>query len=127
MIEKLFVNQKQGITISEREVLAAAQACYLACGISGLPASKASELFNSETRGVKEIATARQVAIYFCAVGLGIPIARTAKMFSRDRTTVMHAIRRIEDLRDNPENDKKLDEGIDVLIKMFELIPSRED
>jgi chromosomal replication initiation ATPase DnaA len=51
-------------------------------------------------------AMARQVAMYLTYVGFGLTLARTAIVFGRDRSTVGHACRLIEDRRDDPEFDR---------------------
>lgn len=59
-------------------------------------------------RGRAAVATARHVAIYLVHVGFGLPLMRTAGCFGRDRTTVAYACARIEDRRDDPAFDAKL-------------------
>lgn len=54
------------------------------------------------TRGRKQIAFARQVALYAMHVHFGHSLSSTARQFGRDRTTVAHACRLVEDLRDGP-------------------------
>jgi chromosomal replication initiation ATPase DnaA len=55
----------------------------------------------SERRGRAPVAFARQVAIYLSHVHL--------RMFRRDRTTAGHACRRVEDRRDDPEVDRRIE------------------
>ncbi len=66
------------------------------------------------TRGRAPIAFARQVAMYITHVGLGLTMTAVGAAFGRDRTTVRHACRAIEDRRDDPAFDRTLDllEGI---------------
>lgn len=65
-------------------------------------------------RGASEISRARQIAIYLLHTSLSIPYGVLARLFRRDRTTVAHACRTIEDLRDNPAKDNAISklEGI---------------
>jgi chromosomal replication initiation ATPase DnaA len=53
---------------------------------------------------------ARQLAIYLAHVALSWPLGRVALAFNRDRTTAGHAVRRVEDLRDDPALDARLSE-----------------
>ncbi len=60
------------------------------------------------TRGAPQAAFARQVAIYLVHVCFGLSFAAVGRMFHRDRTTVAHACRVVEDRRDNRELDRRL-------------------
>ncbi|MGN6309094.1 MAG: helix-turn-helix domain-containing protein [Xanthobacteraceae bacterium] len=60
------------------------------------------------TRGAPQAAFARQVAIYLAHVCFGLSFATVGRMFRRDRTTVAHACRVIEDRRDDRELDRRL-------------------
>lgn len=61
------------------------------------------------TRGRAEAAFARQVAMYLAHVGFGMSLARVASAFLRDRSTVAHACRMMEERRDDPGFDAWLD------------------
>jgi len=52
-------------------------------------------------RGSQQVAFARQVAMYLAHVGFGLGFATVGACFSRDRTTVAHACRVVEDRRDD--------------------------
>lgn len=60
------------------------------------------------TRGAPRTALARQVAIYLAHVCFGLSFAAVGRMFHRDRTTVAHACRVIEDRRDDRDLDRRL-------------------
>jgi chromosomal replication initiation ATPase DnaA len=60
------------------------------------------------TRGAPQAAFARQVAIYLAHVCFGLSFAAVGRMFQRDRTTVAHACRVIEDRRDDRDLDRRL-------------------
>ena len=66
----------------------------------------------SRTRKQADIAFARQIAMYIAHVRLGLNLGEVGKVFQRDRTTVGHACRLIEDRRD--------DEQVDFLINCLE-------
>ncbi|BDA83668.1 hypothetical protein Sa4125_12100 [Aureimonas sp. SA4125] len=59
-------------------------------------------------RGEAEICTARHVAMYLAHVIFQVPLAAIGADFGRDRTSVAHAIRRVEDQRDRPDFDAQL-------------------
>lgn len=56
-------------------------------------------------RGSAHSAFARQVAMYLCHVSFELSLARIARAFDRDRSTVAHACHVIEDRRDDPTFD----------------------
>ena len=60
------------------------------------------------TRGAPQAAFARQVAVYLAHVCFGLSFAALGRMFGRDRTTVAHACRMIEDRRDDRDLDRRL-------------------
>lgn len=57
------------------------------------------------SRGRAQVALARQIAMYLHHVILGRTLTDIAREFGRDRTTVAHACRLVEDRRDEPEFD----------------------
>jgi len=57
------------------------------------------------TRGAARAAQARQVAMYLAHVGCELSLTAVGRIFDRDRSTVAHACRRIEDAREAPEFD----------------------
>ncbi len=61
------------------------------------------------TRGKAPIARARQVAMYMAHIGWRMTLTDVGRLFGRDRTTVAHACEAIEDLRDDPSFDRRLD------------------
>ncbi len=59
----------------------------------------------AELRGAKPACEARQAAMYLTAIAFSMSYARVAAAFGRDRSTVMHACRLIEDRREDPVYD----------------------
>ena len=51
---------------------------------------------------------ARQIAAYLCQTIFDLSIPRVAELFSRDRTTIVHALNVIEEGRDDPVFNRKL-------------------
>ena len=58
------------------------------------------------SRGEAQIAFARQVAMYVAHVWFALPLTEVGRRFDRDRTTVAHACRVVEDRRDDPRIDR---------------------
>jgi len=52
-------------------------------------------------RGSQRMAFARQIAMYLAHVGFGLSFDAVGRAFGRDRTTVAHACRVVEDGRDD--------------------------
>ena len=61
------------------------------------------------TRCRAHIAFARQVAMYLAHVSFGLTYTAIGRCFERDRTTVAHGCRLVEDRRDDPGLDTSLD------------------
>ena len=61
------------------------------------------------TRGRARVALARQVAMYLAHVALRLSFTEVGELFGRDRTTVAHACRVIEDRRDDPVFNRVLE------------------
>ena len=55
----------------------------------------------ASSRGSPRVSLARQAAMYLCHVALGMNFEAIGRAFGRDRTTVAHACRVIEDRRDD--------------------------
>ena len=67
------------------------------------------EELRAPTRGSARAVFARQVAMYLAHVGCGVSLTEVRHLFERDRTTVAHACGLIEDKRDDPDFDYRLD------------------
>ncbi|MEZ5872384.1 MAG: helix-turn-helix domain-containing protein [Nitratireductor sp.] len=73
------------------------------------------------SRGTSAEARARQLAIYLIHTSLSVSYNDIALLFGRDRTTIAHACRTIEDLRDVPAYDdwvSGLEETIELMTAM---------
>lgn len=60
------------------------------------------------SRGSGRAASARQLAIYLAHTTLGRPQEVVAELFSRERSTIAHAVHSMEDNRDNVEIDQEI-------------------
>jgi Bacterial dnaA protein helix-turn-helix len=70
------------------------------------------------TRGVAQIALARQAAMYLAHVSCGLSKAAAGRLFGRDRTTVHHACIVIEQRRD----DKAFDTALTHLEQLVRIV-----
>jgi chromosomal replication initiation ATPase DnaA len=61
------------------------------------------------TRSSPRAAFARQVAMYLAHVVCGLSLTAVGALFQRDRTTVAHACGVIEDRRDDPDLDARIE------------------
>lgn len=59
------------------------------------------EMLETAPRGSQRAAFARQVAMYLAHVAFGLSFEAIGRAFGRDRTTVAHACRVVEDNRDD--------------------------
>jgi hypothetical protein len=84
-----------------------AELIVLACVVSAFGVSPAE--IAGRSRGMAHVALARQVAMYMHHVVLRQTLTAVAKSFARDRTTVAHACRVVEDRRDDPAFEELLD------------------
>jgi chromosomal replication initiation ATPase DnaA len=77
------------------------------------------------TRRSADVAFARQVAMYLAHVGAGLSMSEVGRGFGRDRTTVAHACRHVEDRRDDPRIEAMLVclEAAMVTWRSYALIP----
>ncbi len=78
---------------------------HLVAFSTGVPARE----IVSMGRAASPASEARHLAMYLAHTGLGWPLARVGAAFGRDRTTVGHACRRVEDRRDDPAFDRSVE------------------
>ncbi|MCA8901296.1 MAG: chromosomal replication initiator DnaA [Hyphomonas sp.] len=78
---------------------------YLATALTAFALGLRVEDVMTGSRGTPVHARGRQIAMYLLRTGLGMSLARVARVFRRDRTTVSHACHLVEDLRDDPDFD----------------------
>ena len=63
----------------------------------------------ARTRRPPKVAFARQIAMYLSHIVFQMSPTEVAQIFGRDPSTVVHALRRIEELREDPALDRTLD------------------
>ncbi len=88
-------------TLRYRRLRRDAEAMELVAAVARLRRVALRKLL-ARARGTAEVAAARQLAMYLVHVLLGRPQDVVGRLFGRDASTVSHACRVIEDLRDNP-------------------------
>ncbi|MEM7620286.1 MAG: helix-turn-helix domain-containing protein [Pseudomonadota bacterium] len=76
---------------------------------------------HSKSRNRAHVAFARQTAMYLSHVVCGLNFSEVGELFHRDRTTVAHACKCVEDQRDNLAFDR----GMDFLETATTLLLSR--
>jgi len=76
------------------------------CVIADFGVTAAELSFGS--RGSPRAALARQVAMYLCHVGFALSFEGIGRLFHRDRTTVAHACRVIEERREDLSFDSRI-------------------
>jgi chromosomal replication initiation ATPase DnaA len=65
-------------------------------------------LLAQPSRGRARFALARQVAMYLGHVACGLSLTAVGRFFDRDRSTVAHACKRVEDRREDKDFDAAL-------------------
>jgi hypothetical protein len=82
------------------------------CDLTALAAGAAfavpARALHAPTRRDPAVAFARQAAMYLAHVAFGLKLSEVARGFGRDRTTVAHACRLVEERRDDPAIDAVL-------------------
>jgi hypothetical protein len=71
------------------------------------------------------VAFARQVSMYLAHVGCGLSLTDVGILFARDRSTVAHACCVVEDRRDDPEFDSRLDHLERAIISLVKALSWR--
>jgi chromosomal replication initiation ATPase DnaA len=76
------------------------------------------------SRGDQPIADARHLAIYLAHVMIGVDMTRLGRSFGRDRASVRHALRRIEQRRDEPLFDARVSALETILEPLAVVVPA---
>ncbi len=99
--------RKQKYKASQQNIYKKASAMNVISAVANIYKVSPKLVF-SHSREKASIAEARQTAQYICHVILGLNYTDIAKIFGRDRTTIAHACRRIEDQRDDHVIDQTI-------------------
>lgn len=93
-----------------------ARLCVAVVGLEfGLPNLKLER--DGKKIGLRNEVFAKQVAAYLCATVFDMSTPRVSELFSRDRSTIVHALNVVEDSRDDPVFNRKLIKAEDFLIE----------
>lgn len=94
--------------------------------VAGVFAVERSQL-SQPTRGLQRVAQARQVAMYLAHVGLGYSMRDTGDLFDRDRTTVAHAVRMVEEKRECPAFDEAMGALEGIVRELVRAVEEHDD
>lgn len=111
--------------VSEQQRLEDEDCAHLAAGLTAFALGLRAEDILSPGRGRPAISFARHVAMYLCHVGLSMSLARIARAFDRDRSTVAHGCHQVEDRRDDPDFDAWIEQLEDGMCSVLPLHASR--
>ena len=79
-------------------------------------------------RGNANAARARQISIYLMHTVLSFPLSKISRIYNKDRTTIGHACRVVEDLRDGSSFDCRileLEQTIATVLKLASHVPQK--
>jgi chromosomal replication initiation ATPase DnaA len=111
--------------VDKRERLKDEDGAHLAAGLTAYALGLRTDSILASGRGSPAEAFARQIAMYLCHVGLGMSLARVARAFDRDRSTVAHGCHAVEDRRDDPDFDAWMEQVEDGLRSVVPLHHAR--
>lgn len=92
------------VAARDRDQACAAMVIHLTALAFRMPAQDVAWARRGQTAAVH----ARHAAMYLMHVVLDLPLARVGAAFARDRSTVSFACKRVEDLREEPDFDRRL-------------------
>lgn len=75
--------------------------------VSAITHSTAAEII-AETRSEARVSRARQISMYLAHTGLNWTQAYTGRVFGRDRSTVAHACKQVETMREDGLFDRRI-------------------
>lgn len=87
--------------VAERPTPSPSQICRMIAACVAFDFGLDAMALEAPGRGTQRVAFARQVAMYLAHVGFGVGFEAIGRAFRRDRTTIAHACRVIEDARDD--------------------------
>ncbi|MDY8109983.1 helix-turn-helix domain-containing protein [Fulvimarina sp. 2208YS6-2-32] len=85
------------------------QFCRIAIAIAGAVLDIEVAEIARPNRASAPVCEARHIAMYLAHVVFQVSLIRAGRTFGRDRTSIAHAVRRIEDGRDDPAFDAKIE------------------
>jgi chromosomal replication initiation ATPase DnaA len=101
-------------------------AALVTAGLVGIAVGISPAEILSPCRGSTRAAFARQLSMYLLHTSLSLPYGEIARICGRDRTTVSHACRTIEDLRDDWRQDRLIQDIEEILLAVDPLLCAGE-
>lgn len=111
--------------MSKTQIVHDEERAQLAASLIAFALGQRVEEILAEGRGRPAISFARHVAMYLCHVAMDMSLARVARAFGRDRSTVAHGCHIVEDKRDDADFDAWMEQLEDGLRSIKELHSSR--
>lgn len=103
---------------TRRSPISAKRICHGVAELAAAEFGLDAAAMMSSTRGAPRAAYVRQVAMYLAHVGFALSFEAIGRSFGRDRTTVSHACRVVEDSRDDTKLDRRL-AGLEIMCVAF--------
>lgn len=97
-------------------------AAQVTAGLVGLAMGISPAEILSPCRSNTRAAFARQLSMYLLHTSLSLPYREIARICGRDRTTVSHACRTIEDARDDWRQDRLIQDLEEMLLAVDPLL-----
>lgn len=101
-------------------------AARVTAGLVGLAMGISPAEILSPCRGSTRAAFARQLCMYLLHTSLSLPYGEIARICGRDRTTVSHACRTMEDVRDDWRQDRLIQDLEEMLLAVDPLLGAGE-
>lgn len=107
--------------------LAAILCAMVKVAVEGVADLRPAPLRGTIERTPRGLQRRGQLAMYLAHVGFGVRTSDVARAFGRDTTTVYHAYRQVEDMRDDPGIDAFLDAVEAIVTRVYAIAERRED
>ncbi|MEL6662222.1 MAG: helix-turn-helix domain-containing protein [Pseudomonadota bacterium] len=101
--------------MDKQQVLIDEDNARLAVSLTAFALGQRAEDILAEGRGRPAVSFARHVAMYLCHVAMNMSLARVARAFEKDRSTVAHGCHQVENRRDDPDFDQWIEQLEDGL------------
>lgn len=111
--------------MDKQQILIDEDSARLAVSLAAFALGQRAEEILSGGRGRPAVSFARHVSMYLCHVALGMSLARVARSFEKDRSTVAYGCQQVENRRDDPDFDQWIEQLEDGLRSVSSLHASR--
>lgn len=96
--------------MDKKQILIDGDSARLAISLTAFALGQRAEEIMAEGRGRPAVSFARHVSMYLCHTALGMSLARVARAFEKDRSTVAHGCHLVENRRDDPDFDQWIEQ-----------------